>query len=124
MPSFEANMKETKETLATRLANRSNGSATSKYNPFKQDGINLVTLGQETGLILNAFTSTTGGPNHPVQWIRDKNYGEALKEYVHGLFRIDTLAGKALWGSTAIGFVSNALKRRGRTIRSGLLKLA
>lgn len=116
-------MKETKETLAQRLANRSNGSKTSIYNPFKQDGINLVTLAQEGSLVLAYNENPTDGGPSPHRAIIDKQPGQFAISTLKNILDWEKMSGKAMIGGTIAGFVSNATKRRGKTIRSGILKL-
>lgn len=126
MPNFDTLMKENKETLATRLVNRSNGSRTSKFNPFKSDGLNIVVGGQELGLIGAAVEDTTRwgySPHDLVKTKGDRQWGKALQGFVENCLDWDRFSGKLVIGSTGLGFLANAVKRRGKTIRSGLFKL-
>lgn len=120
---YEDAMKLDKSTLAERLANKNHNSQGSKYNPFKQDGINLITLGQEGGLLLALDDRPPGGGGTPRGWLADKQYGNAGKAYLRNLTTLETTSGKLVIGSTIVGGIASFIKRRGRTIKAGIFKL-
>jgi len=123
MASKDQLMLETKETLATRLANRSsNGGGTSIYNPLKADGIKLVTLGQEIGIV-GCITEDSGEGRPWAHLTRFGDLGTALKLAVQNVDPRKSFSGKILVGSTAVGLGANFLKRRNHTIKAGLFKL-
>ena len=120
---YEDAMKLDKSTLAERLVNKGNGSKSSKFNPVKSDGLNIVVAGQEIGLGSSVFEETSEWHISPYQLAREKRYGKAIEGTVKNAFDWGQFSGKLVIGSTVAGFIANAVKRRGRTIRSGLFKL-
>lgn len=112
-----------KGDLVERLVARShNGGGSSVYNPFKADGIKGVTLAQELGLL--GIATEGGVEGRPWAWVWNHgDVGKALRAVAHNADPRNTISGKVFWGATGVGLITGFFKRRGKTVRSGILKV-
>lgn len=116
----------TKEELEERLARRNSGNGSSRYNPFKADGVNLCTLGQMTGLAIIGFEKgKSQNASAYTSLVKEKRPGLALRRVIKNLDPRESSSGKVLTVATVAALGASLIKRkRAKPLRAGIFKLA